>query len=120
MFDSTVERPVFCKKKDMGGITEVGAEGFSEEQEDRKDESIRDFKVLLFKTMTCPNCKAAEKILNANGIDFTEVYADIDENLDLVRKFGIMKAPTLVVGGGDDVQTFVGVADINKWVKNSK
>ena len=50
----------------------------------------------LFTTKTCPNCKIAKEILK--GEDYQII--DAEENQDLVRKYGIMQAPTLVVTDG--------------------
>ena len=52
--------------------------------------------IYLFTTKTCPNCKIAKEILK--GEDYQII--DAEENQDLVRKYGIMQAPTLVVTVG--------------------
>ena len=73
-----------------------------------------DGSVLLFKTATCSNCKAAEAMLTAAGISYKTVNAD--ENADLVGKYGIRQAPTLVVLGDDTFEKFRGVSDIRGWI----
>ena len=76
--------------------------------------------VILFKTKTCPNCKAAETVLRKSGVDYTEVYADDDKNLPLVVGYQVMKAPTLVVQKDGEVEKYVGVSDIAGWIKAAK
>ena len=47
----------------------------------------------LFTTKTCPNCAAAKEILGEENY----VLIDAEENQELVEKYGVMQAPTLVV-----------------------
>ena len=74
--------------------------------------------VMLFKTQTCPNCKIAGSLLDKAGIDYK--ILDANENPDLVEKFGIMQAPTLVVTSGDSFEKIPGVSDIKNWIQNSQ
>ncbi len=71
-------------------------------------------KALLFKTAVCPNCKIAGNMLDEAGIEY-EVL-DANESQDLVKKFGIMQAPTLVLVEGDKYEKFTGVSDIRGWL----
>ncbi len=70
--------------------------------------------ILLFKTPTCPNCKAAAALLDRAGISYTALNAD--EEKDLVGRFGVRQAPTLVVIGDDGFEKFRGVSDIKGWL----
>jgi len=71
--------------------------------------------VLLFATKTCPNCKMAAMFLEKAGIAYEKVYAD--ENLELVEKFGIKQAPTLVVAeDGREVVKAVNLSNIRKYI----
>lgn len=72
-------------------------------------------RVLLFKTPTCPNCKAAAALLDKEGIEYTALNAN--EEKDLVGKFGIKQAPTLVIMNDDGFEKFRGVSDIRGWLK---
>jgi ribonucleoside-triphosphate reductase len=69
---------------------------------------------MLFKTPTCPNCKAAMAMLDKAGVQYTVLNAD--EERELVMKYGIRQAPTLVVADGDKFETFRGVSDIKGWL----
>ena len=72
--------------------------------------------VLLFATKTCPNCKMAAMFLEKAGIAFEKVYAD--ENVELVERFGIKQAPTLVVAeNGVEVTKAVNLSNIRKYIE---
>ena len=70
----------------------------------------------LFTTKTCPNCKIAKEILK--GEDYQII--DAEENQDLVRKYGIMQAPTLVVTDGTKARKYVNASNIKKYVADVK
>ncbi|MBQ1477332.1 MAG: ribonucleoside triphosphate reductase [Erysipelotrichaceae bacterium] len=69
---------------------------------------------LLFTTPTCPNCKAAKLLLEKNGINFRVLNAN--EEAELVEKFDIRQAPTLIAFSGDTYEKFRGVSDIKGWL----
>ena len=71
--------------------------------------------ILLFKTATCPNCKIAMTFLDKAGVKYEQVLATA-ENADLVEKFGIKQAPTLVIVKGGVVEKYTGVSDIKKYL----
>ena len=71
-------------------------------------------KILLFKTPTCPNCKAAGAILDKAGIKYDPINAN--EAKDLVDKYGIRQAPTLVLVNGDSIEKYKGVSEIKGWL----
>ena len=73
-------------------------------------------KILLFTTKTCPNCKMAKMLLDKAGVEYTTI--DAEDNVDLVNKFNIKKAPTLLVPkmGGYDV--FENVSFIKQFIES--
>ncbi len=71
-------------------------------------------KYYLFTTKTCPNCKMAKAFLDGAGINYEVV--DAEEQIDLVRKYGIRQAPTLVVADEDSAETYVNASNIKKFV----
>ena len=71
--------------------------------------------VLFFKTPTCPNCKAAGALLDKAGIHYTALNAN--EEKELVEKYGIKQAPTIVLVDGDNFEKYRGVSDIRGWLK---
>ncbi len=72
--------------------------------------------VILFKTPTCPNCKAAAALLDKAGVAYTALNAN--ENASLVNKYGVKQAPTLVIVDGDSFEKYRGVSDIKGWLMN--
>jgi ribonucleoside-triphosphate reductase len=70
--------------------------------------------ILLFKTPTCPNCKAAGALLDKAGIAYTALNAN--EEKALVEKYGVKQAPTLVLIDGDRFEKYRGVSDIKGWL----
>ena len=75
-------------------------------------------RILLFKTPTCPNCKAAGALLDRAGVGYEALNAN-DER-ELVEKYGVRQAPTLVLLHGDSFEKFRGVSDIKGWLMNLK
>ena len=69
---------------------------------------------ILFKTPTCPNCKAAGALLDKAGVEYQTLNAN--EEKDMVAKFGVKQAPTLVVVNGDSFEKYRGVSDIKGWL----
>ena len=76
--------------------------------------SVMEPNVILFKTPTCPNCKAAGALLDRAGIPYTALNAD--EERELVEKYGIRQAPTLVLINGDGFEKYRGLSDIKGWL----
>ena len=70
--------------------------------------------VLLFKTPTCPNCKAAGALLDKTGVAYTALNADAEPAL--VEKYGIKQAPTLILVNGDAFEKYRGVSEIKGWL----
>ncbi len=74
--------------------------------------------IYLFASATCPNCKIAEALLSKADIAFVKLLAE--ENVALTESLGIKQAPTLVVVNGGDVEKFVSVANIKKFMQTVK
>lgn len=70
----------------------------------------------LFTTKTCPNCKIAKQMLQ--GEKYTLV--DAEENQEMVSRYGVMQAPTLVVVSGDKTKKYVNASNIKKYVDARK
>ncbi len=70
--------------------------------------------VYLFATRTCPNCKIACAMMDKAGFAYEKLYAD--EHADLVKQYGIMQAPTLVILREGTVKKYTGVSDIKKYL----
>ena len=72
--------------------------------------------VMLFTTPTCPNCKIAKAKLDKAGVAYEVINAN--ENAELVGRFGVKGAPTLVVAGSKKYELYKGVSDIIKFIEN--
>ncbi len=75
-------------------------------------------RILLFTTKTCPNCKIVKKQLETANIDYE--LMDADEHRDLVRKYHIMQAPTLVVEDGNEPQIYSSIVNVQKYIYSRK
>lgn len=86
-------------------------------QKDEKCETeesvIKEKKVFLFTTKTCPNCKVVKEYLT--DIDYQVI--DAEENLDLAMKYGVMQAPTLIIKKGDQIERYVNASNIKKYAE---
>lgn len=69
--------------------------------------------LFLFTTKTCPNCKTARDALEQAGMNYTVM--DVSEHMDLVRKYRIMQAPTLLVRRGKQVELVASYPKICKF-----
>ena len=68
----------------------------------------------LFTTKTCPNCVLAKNYLS----DIPYALIDAEENIELVSKYGVMQAPTLVVVEGDSVKKYANASNIKKYAES--
>ena len=66
----------------------------------------------LFTTSSCPNCRIAKNMLA--GEDYEVIEAE--KHPDLVEKYGILQAPTLVVTDGEHLTKYVNASNIRRYV----
>jgi len=67
----------------------------------------------LFTTKTCPNCAMAKEMLSGENYQII----DAEENEELVQKYGVMQAPTLVVIENSKAKKYVNASNIKKYVE---
>lgn len=90
-------------------------DGKIQEFKDRKEYQIETDTVkapeetLLFSTVTCPNCKMAEDILNRKGIQFKKIIVKDAETASLAEKYKIQSVPVLIRG----TERFTGINEIS-------
>ena len=72
-------------------------------------------RTMLFVSSTCPNCRAAKTVLDNAGVAYETVVAD--DSLDLVTKYNVTQAPTLVKVGPEGAESFKGVSEIMGWIR---
>jgi ribonucleoside-triphosphate reductase len=80
----------------------------------KKEDSV----LMLFTTKTCANCDSAKKILDDSGVSYRVM--DAAEHQDLVVKYGIMQAPTLVYSQGDNALKYAGFSSIMQYLKEAR
>jgi ribonucleoside-triphosphate reductase len=71
---------------------------------------------LFFITKTCPNCKIAKRFLDDCNVNHTTV--DADENEQLVKKYDVRRAPTLIVIKGGNTVAYTNASDIRKYAES--
>ena len=86
-----------------------------EEQRIFEEVNTEEGKVLLFTTKTCPNCKLAKDSLEKANISYEVV--DAGKNEELVRKYGVMQAPTLIVIKEEGVQKLANASNIRAFAE---
>lgn len=72
-------------------------------------------KKMLFTTKTCPNCTMAKAMLEKAHIDYEVV--DAEEHIDLVEKYGVKQAPTLIVIEENSVEKLANASNIKKYAE---
>lgn len=83
-------------------------------QECEDDVKCNSNELLLFATKTCPNCKMAKMLLDKAGIKYTVIDAEDDKEVTL--KFGVTKAPTLLVPNKGKYERFDNASEINRYI----
>ncbi len=73
---------------------------------------------ILFTRNGCPNCKTSKLMLDKAGIKYEVVNAE--ENKELTLKYGVKKAPTLLVADGDKVIAYDNASEIRKFIESNK
>jgi anaerobic ribonucleoside-triphosphate reductase len=99
------------------GVKQEAAAGGAQAEEKKavsaaQAEKEPDHKVYLFTTSTCPNCRIAREMLE--GEEYQII--DAEQNPELVQRYGVMQAPTLVVVDGGHATRYVNASNIQKYV----
>ncbi|MBQ6980705.1 MAG: ribonucleoside triphosphate reductase [Clostridia bacterium] len=71
---------------------------------------------VLFTRNGCPNCKTSKMMLDKAGIKYKVVNAEEDKETTL--KYGVKKAPTLLVPDGDKVRAYDNASEIRKYIES--
>lgn len=104
------------KNYDMGHSILSGKDALAKKQEKHEINTVigKEGKHLLFTTKTCPNCKLAYRMLDHAKIDYEII--DAQEHEDLVQRYGVMQAPTLVVIDHDTSTVYANASNIQKYI----
>lgn len=95
--------------------SEAGEEVFVEVKDHKGVASTLSNKVFLFTSKTCPNCKTAKNILDSSELNYEII--DAEENAELTSQFQVQQAPTLVVVGSDNFDSYVNLSNIKKFAQ---
>ena len=71
---------------------------------------------VLFTRDGCPNCKTSKMMLDKAGVKYRVINAEKDA--DTTRKFGVKKAPSLLVPDGDGFKTYDNASEIRKYIES--
>ena len=85
----------------------------AEKEEITVDE--KGFRRILFTTKTCPNCVVAKNMLNDAGME-CEIL-DASAHKDLVKKYGILHAPTLLVIQNGEIRKISNASNIKSYIE---
>ncbi|NBK96629.1 MAG: ribonucleoside triphosphate reductase [Erysipelotrichia bacterium] len=100
--------------------TKVVSESDEKIIEEEEVAQVKQGKLMLFTTQTCPNCTIAKKLLNDAGIDYEVI--DAQANMQLSRKYKVMQAPSLVISdmNSDEYMVYVNASNIRKFIDEYK
>lgn len=104
------------KNYDMGHSILSGKDALVKKQEKHEINTVigKEGKHLLFTTKTCPNCKLAYRMLDHAKIDYEII--DAQEHEDLVQRYGVMQAPTLIVIDQGTSTVYANASNIQKYI----
>jgi len=71
---------------------------------------------VLFTRNGCPNCKTSKMMLDKAGIKYAVINAEEDKETTL--KFGVKKAPTLLVPNGNGFYAYDNASEIRKYIES--
>jgi ribonucleoside-triphosphate reductase len=111
------DRVVYTPKK-FEGVTPKGTASGSNEGSCECTSTEDADKVILFSTPTCPNCKAAAMFLDKAGIVYEKLSAN--DNPELVSKYGITQAPTVVKVAGGSFEKIPNLSNIRAFTERAK
>ena len=83
---------------------------------DKGPETIE--QITLFATKTCPNCKMAKMLLDKAKIKYAVI--DAEESPEVANKFGVKKAPTLLVPTKNGVEVYDNASEIRRYIEGRK
>lgn len=73
---------------------------------------------VLFTRNGCPNCKTSKMMLDKAGVKYDVVNAEEDK--EKTFKYGVKKAPTLLVPDGDKIAVYDNASEIRRYLESIK
>ena len=71
---------------------------------------------VLFTRDGCPNCKTSKMMLDKAGVKYSVINAEQDA--ETTRKYGVKKAPSLLVPDGEGFKTYDNASEIRKYIES--
>ena len=71
---------------------------------------------MLFTRSGCPNCKTSKMMLDKAGVKYSVI--DAEKDAATTRKFGVKKAPSLIVPDGEGFKTYDNASEIRKYIES--
>ena len=67
----------------------------------RREEMLKDMKILVYSTLWCPDCRVAKRFLQQNNVPFTEVDIESTPGAadEVVARTGKRAIPQFVIDG---------------------
>ena len=112
------ERKVYSHDKLTGKSPINRSENIVVDEPACEETSAYESSAILFATPTCPNCKAAAMFLDKAGVPYIKMMAN--ENPDLVAKYEIKQAPTLVVISDGKIEKHANLSNIKAFTEKVK
>ena len=72
---------------------------------------------VLFTRNGCPNCKTAKMMLDKKGVKYAVINAEEDKETTI--KYGVKKAPTLLVPNGNGFDVYDNASEIRKFIESN-
>ena len=72
---------------------------------------------ILFTRNGCPNCKTAKMMLDKKGVKYAVINAE--EDVQTTLKYGVKKAPTLLVPSGNGFEVYDNASEIRKYIESN-
>ncbi|MCL2078642.1 MAG: ribonucleoside triphosphate reductase [Oscillospiraceae bacterium] len=115
------------KMYDVSGAEDMpGADGFGENFGVNKAETLSSKqvhetqemeynKIMLITAKRCPNCDTAKSYMNSANISYDIV--EVEANPELVSRYSVRTAPTLVLVNGSGFETITNISNIRAFVE---
>ena len=71
---------------------------------------------VLFTRDGCPNCKTSKMMLDKAGVKYKIINAE--QEAAVTRKYGVKKAPSLLVPDGDGFKTYDNASEIRRYIES--
>ena len=71
---------------------------------------------VLFTRSGCPNCKTSKLMLDKAGVRYSVI--DAEQDAESTRRYGVKKAPSLLVPDGDGFQMYDNASEIRRYIES--